>query len=558
MACNLLPTAGERRSDAADHIEPTAARSGGRVIIGAAADATVLNPVLSTDVFSSQVWSRIYESLIKVDNKTGQPLPRLAERFEVSPDSTRLTFTLRNGLIWSDGSAFTGEDFKFTAEAVMRSDASQRKNVFKDIAGAQQFAENQAESISGISVDGNTITVRLNQPFCPAITAIGEFGIIPKHVFEKFLSPYSDERNVDKAEVNSNPIVAMGPFRLKEWKPKEHIILVRNERYFGIPSHLDELVFKVMPNSTTRAGALKTGEIDVALVEPQDVAGIREQPSLSFYSYLAPGYIYIGWNQLRGGKEFFQSKSVRQALAYGLNIDEFIQTALDGEGRRMLAHTPPVSWAYDASGLQEYKFDPERARNLLEQDGWTLDPSGVYQKGGQRLEFELAVSSESQITGTLAEFAVEQYRRIGVSATRRTEPFQALTERLRKQDARYGTQGGRDVDAFILGLSLGVDPDAFSNWHSSQAIGGFNRVGYKNELVDRALEDGRSACMQSQRAAAYRAFDRQLNEDQPFNFGFARNTLLFVNNRVEGVDPGPYPNETNGYLWNVERWRLRT
>ncbi len=531
---------------------------GGRYIFGSFSDAKVLSPVLSTDVPSAEVWWRVYESLIKVDRNTGQPVPRLAEKFEFSPDGKGLIFTLRDGLTWSDGSAFSGDDFKFTAEAVMRSKKTVRKNIFQDIVGAREFGEGKADTISGIAVDGKTITVTLEKPFCPALTGIGGFGVIPKSVFGKYMDPRDPSKNLDDAPENTAPPLAMGVFKLKEWKPNDHITLERNDRFFGGKAFLDEWVFKIYPDATAVAAALKTGEIDAARVEPKDLEELKRVDSLNFFSFLAPGYTYLGWNQLRGGKEFFQSKEVRQALAYGLNMDQVIDKILFGEGKKMLAHTPPVSWAYDPEALNDYKYDPKKAQALLEQEGWTKGPDGIYQKGGQRLEFTLITNSGNRVRETLLQIAAEQYKQLGISVIPQTESFEALVDRLGKsKDPKYGDQGGHDYDAFILGWSLGDDPDAYSIWHSSQIQGGFNQVGYKNEVVDKALEDGRTNCAQADRKEAYKRFDRQLNEDQPYNFGFAPNTLLFVNKKFQGVDPGPFPNYYNGTLWNVEKWWIK-
>src|SRR5439155_20793627 len=123
---------------------------GGRLVTGAISDAKVLNPVLSSDVPSAEVWGRIYESLIHVDPQTGQPPRGLAERFEVGADGQTLTFALRQGLTWSDGTPFSGEDVKLTAGAVMRSKKSVRKSTFQDIVGARAYAEGKATSIEGI------------------------------------------------------------------------------------------------------------------------------------------------------------------------------------------------------------------------------------------------------------------------------------------------------------------------------------------------------------------------------------------------------------------------
>jgi peptide/nickel transport system substrate-binding protein len=532
--------------------------AGGRLIVGAIADAKVLNPVLSSDVQSAEVWSRVYESLIKVDSQTGQPVPRLAERYEVAADGQGLTFVLRPGLVWSDGTPFSGDDFKVTAEAVMRSKKSVRKNMFQDIVGARAFAEGKASTIEGITVQDNILTIRMEKPFCPALTELGLFGIIPRSVFGKYLDGQDPSKNIDEAPENAAPTVGTGPFVFSEWRPNDRIVLTKNERFaFGGP-HLDEWVYKVHPDTTALAAALKTGEIDAARVEPKDVEGLKQSDTLAFYSYLSPGYTYIAWNQLRGGKEFLQSRAIRQALAHGLDTQTVIDTVLLGQGQKVYAHTPPVSWAYDRSALDEYPYDPAKARQLIESEGWTAGPDGIYEKGSQRLEMTMVTNSGNKVRETLLQVATEQYHQIGVAVTPRTEAFEALSDRVGKsKDATYGDRGGHDYDAAILGWAMGVDPDAYGTWHSSQIKSGLNQVGYQNEVVDRAVETGRTSCGQAERLAAYKTFNGQLSKDQPYNFGFAVNALLFVNKKFQGVSPGPFPNVQNSYHWNVEQWWIK-
>jgi peptide/nickel transport system substrate-binding protein len=238
---------------------PTAAdqpKAGGRLIIGDASDSKTLQPVISTDTSSSLVWARMYEGLLDVDAKTGTPVPRLAEKFDMSADSKTMTFTLRDGLQWSDGSAFSGDDFAFTVEAVMRSKRTVRKNIFQDIIGAKDYRDGKAESISGIKVDGKTITVSLETAFCPGLINIGTYAVLPKSVFGKYMDPKDATKNIDDAPENSAPTLAMGPFKFKEWQPNDHITLVRNDKFFGGPAYLDEWVRRVYRSRVGRSEGL--------------------------------------------------------------------------------------------------------------------------------------------------------------------------------------------------------------------------------------------------------------------------------------------------------------
>ena len=537
-------------------------QKGGRVIFGDFADAKVLQPVFSNDVPSGDITALIYPRLLGVDPKTGEPVAELAEKWDVSADGKTYTFTLRDGLLWSDGSPFSGDDFKLTAQAVMRSGNGVRKNIFQDIVGAKEYGTGcdgctgTATDISGITTSGKTITVQFTKTFCPALINVAGFRIIPKSVFGKYFDPSDPKKNLDQAPENTKPPVSMGPFLFKEWIPNDHITLVRNDKYWRGAPFLDEVVYKVVPNATALAAALKTGEVDIGSVEPKDRDDLKAAGNLNLFSVAGRGYTYIGWNELRGGKEFFQDKNIRQALSYGLNMAAVIDKILLGEGKKITSHTVPVYWSYDAAGLNTYEFDQKKAQQLIESSGWTKGSDGIYQKGGQKLQFSIVTNSGNNTRETLLQVAAEQYKQIGVQVDPKTESFEALVDRLTKsKDAKYGDQGGHDFDAVIIGWSLGADPDGFSIWHSSQKGSGNNFIAYNSPAVDKALQDERSLCTADQRKAAFKAFDKQLNEDQPYNFGFAPNSLIFANKKIQGANPGPFGGNTGKGLveWNMEK-----
>jgi peptide/nickel transport system substrate-binding protein len=517
------------------------AKPGGRVILGQFADAKTLNPVTVTDVPSDVVTSRIYSSLITVDPKTGEVGPNLAEKFDFSADGKTLTFQLRDGLKFSDGSPITGDDFKFTVMATLRSKKTNHKNNVDQIVGAKEYINGGAEDLSGIKVDGNTITVTLVNAFCPALNQIGGLSIIPKSVFGKYLDPKDASKNLDDAPENNAPPVASGAFMFKEWVPNDHITLVRNDNYWQ-KANIDEWVHKVYPNQDSLTAALKVGEVDMAQFDPKDVQDMQSVSSVQVFKYLNLGYTYIGWNQLRGGKEFFQSKAVRQALTYGLNVDQVVDKVLFGEGVKMVAHTPPVSWAYDPSGMNDYKYDPAKAEQLLQQDGWAKGSDGIYAKGGQKLEFSIITNAGNVIRETFIQVAAEQYRQIGINVEPKTESFEALVDRINtSKDPTYGDQGGHDFDADVIGWSLTADPDMYSIWHSNSTHASENNyIQYKNPELDKAIEDSRTHCAQADRKAAIKTANQILNEEQPYNFGFAQNVLLGVSKKVQNINPGPF------------------
>ena len=147
---------------------------------------------------------------------------------------------------------------------------------------------------------------------------------------------------------------------------------------------------------------------------------------------------------------------------------------------------------------------------------------------------------------TILQFAQEQYKAIGIQIDPLLESFNALLDR---------TDPGTDFEGFILGWSLGADPDPYSIWHSSQqGKGQFNNVGFVSAAVDQALIDNRNGpdCSQTARKAALKKVDQHLNQDAPYTFLYSADVLFFANKQLQGVDPNTFGVMTQ--QWNVEKW----
>jgi peptide/nickel transport system substrate-binding protein len=515
-----------------------------------------LTPILAVIAGDYVTSSLVYASLLEFDSNTAAPKPGLAESFGISGDGTTVTFTLRDGLVWSDGSALTTDDVRFTVEAVMRSKLSPFQYSFEDIAGVDDYRTGKAQSISGIDVTGRNIAFHLTRPSCPALVNIGQIGILPQSVFGRYMDPADASRNIDYTPEDRAPPLASGPFKFNQWPDKQSLVLERNDlSYTGKPL-LDQIVFNELPDQSAVLAALRAGESDLshfALLSPSQRDDLKHMGNVDLHDARGLIFAYIAWNHLRDGKEFFRSKAVRQALAYGLNVNAVIDKLLAGEAVKMLAASHPRSWAYDPTGLNEYRYDRARAEDLLRQDGWTKGADGIYQKNGQRLAFTLTTWDAPDVKA-LQEEAVQQYQQIGVQVTPEIQEQIAFFNReTDSRDPVYGVQGGRDMDAWISRGVLSADPDdAYSTFHSSQIVEGFNKQGYRNPAVDRALEATRSQCGLAERKAAFHAVDLLLNDDQPILFAYAPNPYLVTSKRLQGVDPNP----ANVYA-NAQRWWVK-
>jgi peptide/nickel transport system substrate-binding protein len=529
--------------------------SGGRIVAASVDDIKTLNPVLSSDVPSSNAWSLIYLPLTQANPDNAEIEPSVAQKFELSADGLTMTYTLRDGVVWSDGVPFTGDDYKYTAEAVMRSKRTVRKGTFENVVGAKDYQDGKTDSISGITVgdSGKTIQINFTKPFCPAVAQMGGAGaggIIPKHSFLKYWDNKTTDatKNIDDNPLNMAPPASLGPFVYKEYVPGDRITFTRNDKYFKGAPLVDEFTIKVYADTNAIKSALDVGEVTYASVEGKDWEALGKNQNLKGYRFGGLGLTYLGWNAANPKTPWLADKRFRQALAYGLNIDQLIDKVLFGFGKRVYGYSVPLYWSYDEEGLNKYPYDPGKAKQLIESTGATMGGDGIYRwTNGQPISIRIEGSSGNSVVESTLQIAQEQYGKIGIKIDPQQVAFQTLTEK-----TRFGKP---DWEGFSLGFSYGVDPDPYGIWHSVQAHAtGFNRVGYKS--ADSVIEAQRNGpdCSIANRKKLIHQVDKMLNEDVPWTFLWAADTLVYAQASLRGFDPKPFSTASR---WSIEKWWFR-
>jgi len=528
---------------------------GGRVVEGVYADAKTFAPFLANDPSSLTVSGLVYDSLFRVDAKTGEIKPNLG-RWDVTPDGLTYRWRIEAGAVWSDGRPITGEDYLTGVKAVARSKATARAASFQDIVGFDEFRSGTAPTITGISVDPQdpkSFWVRFKRVFCPALTnAFGPAaGPLPTHVYGKYVAPDATA-NIDDAPDNTWPTVASGPFRFRDWKPNAQIVLDRNDSYYRGTPYLDGYVMKVVPDVTELATQLKNGEINLGTIEPSSLDDIKRRDYLRVYSFADLSYNFIGWNTRSASTPALADKRVRQALAYGLDMNAVVNQALYGQGSRVFQHHPAASWASaDAMRLNRYPYDKTKAEGLLKEAGYTKAANGIYEKDGKPLQLTMMTNPGNRVRETLLQTAIDQYRQIGVRVTSRLVPFDEMVGIL--------SDRSQDVSAWIIGWKLSVEPDPYGIFHSSsipdpkRGTVGYNFGAFASADADKAIDTARTPasgdCSQAARKKSYESLNRLLNDEQPYHFGFSPTTLLVASRALRGVDPGTFATYPDMEKW---------
>lgn len=524
---------------------------GGRIVETTALEVFSLQPVVSVDVTDARVISKVYDALVAADPQTGEIKPNVGT-WSVSSDGLTYDWKIDSGAKWSDGKPITGDDYLVQLKNYARSKKTVRKGNFRDIVGFKEYEDGKATRIDGVVLDSRDpkrFSVTFARVFCPALANAFAIRLTPAHVFEKYVVDTDPSKNLDAAPENLAPPVASGPFRFKEWRRGDELVLERNDTYWRGAPLVDEWVLKFVAGTASVAERFRTSGITLGPIVAQERAE-AERLGLKILSYQQLFYRYIGWNVRSASAPALADRRIRQALAYGLDIDAVIDQQFSGQAARMVSPHLPTSWALP-TGLERYGFDPAKARHLIESAGYVIGLDGVYAKEGRALEFTLTTASGQVAPEALLQVATDQYRQIGVRVKPRLEPLQSF---------RQHVDNG-ELEAWIFGWNLGADPDPFGIWSREQIPEpankktGFNSGGYTRPEVEQAMIEARTPsngdCSQAARKKHYETFNRLLNEDQPYNFGYAPNALFAVDPRLHFVQPGPFDASPS-----VEKWWL--
>ncbi len=526
---------------------PAPPTQGGVFVSASLSDATILNPILSSDNASSGVHQFLYPYLIGGDPFTGEIVPtELAESWSTSDDGLVWTFVLRQDMTWSDGEPVTAQDFKFTYEAIAAEAVETPRKSYVEL----------IESIE--TPDDYTVIVTFSEVKCDGLGDLG-LGILPSHLYA------ADFSDIMTSTENEAPTVSAGPFTFNEWVRDDNVTLLGNDAYFKGAPNMDGLIIKTVPDAGARLAQLQTGEIDTLALQPEQLTTAQLNPDLNVYKFKDDGYAYIALNLANpenpqpgldedGNKveqdphPILSDLSVRQAIAHALDYETIINKVYLGQGYPMAANVvPAVEWAYN-NDIQPYEYDTELAAQILEEAGWVdSDGDGVREKDGMTLSLNLKTNAGNTTREDLGALAQDQLNGIGFDIE-----FEAI-----EFGTMVGEMLGQTYDMVIIGWTgLGTDPndDVFWRLQFDTPGSGFNFVSFSNDRVDELLRDGLSVpgCDPAERAPYYKEVQQIIHDEIPYVFvtGSIGNTGYTT--RWQGVDPGPW-----SFYHNVEKWTIQ-
>lgn len=523
---------------------------GGDFVHAIAGEPDHLQPnLLTVGNASLAVVDLVYANLVTID-PSGRMRPWLGT-WAIADAGRTWEWRILPQASWSDGTPLTSRDVVTAVRAAGLSKKSGLGRLLSGgfgpaVVGFADFMKGLSDEIPGIVTypdDAKRFTVRLTGGTCINPLSIHP---LPSHVFGKYVVAGAGDA-IDRAPENISPALASGPFVLSEWRRGEHLRFVRNANYALGPPLLDSYTLKILPTERWFE-QLQSGAVHYASLTPTQYAASRSlenDPRLRVEKTEGAGFTIFGWNTESRTAPALTDKRVRQALAYAFDTD-LVRREIVGLGQPALAHHVPGHWAHP-SGLNPYRYDPRRARELIEQAGYTLRPDGIYERDGRALAFTLETNSENEARQRQLQLAVDMYRAVGVRVTPEVRPFSELTDRHRR-GLHEGLIAGFELSPYLEG-------DPILAWHSS-SIGVANNVTrYRNAEVDRLIDAARAGpdCSFEARRHVYERMNRILNEEQPGFFGLTNVAIRVVPARLRGYGIKTY---TQFDLQDVHRWWL--
>jgi peptide/nickel transport system substrate-binding protein len=360
---------------------------GGRFVIGVTNDARTLNPIMSNETSSSEVSDLLFTALTEFDNISQKPYPVLARSWKVSPDGLTWTWHLRRGARFSDGHPITAEDVLFSFQVAY--DSTLHQSIYDLLTPHGQKMQVSAP-------DSYTVVTRIARPHALLVEAVGSLRILPRHVLERtwraggFASSYG---------VGTPPesLVTSGPWKLKQFVPREKTVLTGNPYWFGVDArgrrlpYLDELIFLVVPDLNTATLKFQAGEVDgIDNVKAEDYRTFaRNQASGGYTLYdlgaaLTSNFFWFNLNTVKqpGGRRpvgapyadpvkygWFSSRDFRRAMSMAIDRDAIIRSIFFGDGVRNWSLMTPGYRAFFAPRNTVPDYDPAAARRLLARIG---------------------------------------------------------------------------------------------------------------------------------------------------------------------------------------------
>ncbi|MFJ7726806.1 ABC transporter substrate-binding protein [Neobacillus sp. NPDC097160] len=455
--------------------------SGGTLIYGRATDTVTLDPHNLIDAESSRISKNIFETLIDYEKEGTEVVPKLAKEWSISDDGKVWTFKLQDNVKFHDGTDFNADAVVYNFNRMMDESHPQHQGDFSIFNRTFKGVIQEVKAIDPQTVQF-TLTAA-SATFLPNM-GITTFGIISPTALKEY-----------GENIKDHP-VGTGPFKYEEWKQNDAVTLAKNENYWvkGLPK-LDKVMFKVIPDNSTRLTALKNGEIDLMDgLNQTDLPSVDKDPNLQLFKRPAGSLGYLTFNL---AKPPYDNVKVRQAINHAINKQGIIDTFYGSVAKPAKNMLPPFIWGYNED-VKGYDYNPEKAKQLLGEAGF---PDGF------DTEFWIMSTERSYFPQPtkVAEALKSDLAKVGINVKIVSFEWATYLSKLTKAEFPF---------AGIGRISENGDPDNFLfTMLSSESVQ--NRSMYKNEKVDELLRKAQTTIDKVERTKLYKEVQVLVHEDAP-------------------------------------------
>jgi peptide/nickel transport system substrate-binding protein len=498
-------------------------------------DLTTLNPILAQNQVESSVDGLIFSKLVTLDNH-GNEIPDLAQEVPtvqnggISANGLTITYHLRHGVTWQDGTPFTSRDVQFTWRAIMNpnNNVVSRKG-YQDVA-------------SVATPDAYTVVLHMKHVYPPEVDYFfGEsdspMGVLPQHLLAQYPS-------LNQVPFNADP-VGTGPYRFARWERGDQIVLEANPHYFLGAPHIAQLTILIVTDQNTASTLLESGEADAEFeVTSASYHQLIANPNLTGQIPNGPSWDAILFNTARPP---LNDVNVRLAFVYAIDTAAIMRDTEYNTVKAAVADLTPFSWAFDSS-LHHLPYDPAKAAAMLDADGWHMGPNGIREKNGVPLSLQLVYGQGSAAAQDIVEEVQQMLRKVGVETQLKSYAYANLYAAAQNG----GILNGGKFDMTLYAWISGADPDDSSNWTCAAIPPNGNNAGrYCSPAMDAAQHLALSTFDRSVRKRAYARVQTLLIQEAPADFLFDAPMRYIYTPQLKNFTP-------NGISegWNAQQWQL--
>jgi peptide/nickel transport system substrate-binding protein len=526
---------------------------GGILHVGLRAEPKTFNPVFAIDAPSRDVLRRIHADLIRIDRSTQKTVPALAETWSRSPDGTRYTLKLRRGVRFSDGAPFTADDVVFSWSVYLDEKLHSPQRDLLAIDG---------QPIQCVRKDDFTVEFVVPKPYAAAERLFDSVAILPRRRLEP---QWKAGKLRDAWTVGTAPaeIVGLGPFRLKEYRPGDAVLLERNPYYWrpapevgGNLPYLDGIEFRLLADEDVQLARFVSGQLDVLnRLSMKSISYLRGKGAV--ITDLGPGleYNFLCFNlSSRSSKpSWFGSREFRAALSAATDREAMARIVFQGRATPLWGHVPPGNLLWYNSRLPHPARSVTQARGQLRTAGFHWNPRGrLVDPAGALVEFSILVSTSSPERMQMATMLQADYDQLGIAVTIAPIEFRSL------QDRVLNTQ---QFDTVLLGLGGGdADPNAEQNvWLSSGGTHLWNpnqkqpATDWEGE-IDRLMKRQMVSLSPNERKKLYDRVQEIVAAQLPMIFLVSPSVVVAQRGNVGNFRPALLDHFT---LWNADELFLR-